>query len=211
MFLTLVKIKSCTTWIFLLLDKTNVPMLLKDFIVFIQKQFKTTIKAIRMDNGTEFCNNFIDSFQKSFGIIHQLSFVYTPQRNGLVERKHRHLLNCARALRFHASLPIVFWGDCVLTAVYLINRTPTSILQDKSQFEVLYHITPDYSCLPVFGSLYYATQFHSQLISLHLELLRGFLQDTHITRKVTRFSTWKLIKCSYLEMSSLLKIYFIFK
>ena len=44
----------------------------------------------------------------SFGIIHQTLCVYTPQQNGVVERKHRHLLEVSRALRFQASLPIKF-------------------------------------------------------------------------------------------------------
>lgn len=60
--------------------------------------------------------------------------------NGLVECKHRHLLNCAKALIFHVSLPIRFWGDFLLTASYLINRTPTCVLNNKSPFEVFFRL-----------------------------------------------------------------------
>ncbi|XP_074328123.1 uncharacterized protein LOC141666036 [Apium graveolens] len=62
------------------------------------------------------------------GIVHQTTCVYTPQQNGLVERKHRTFLNIARALRFHSSLPISFWEDCLLTTSHIINRTPSLLL-----------------------------------------------------------------------------------
>lgn len=74
-----------------------------------------------------------------------------------MERKHRHLLSCARALQFHASLSIIFRGDCLLVATYWINRTPTATLHDKSPYEVLYGKPPIYDDLKVFGTLCYAT------------------------------------------------------
>jgi hypothetical protein len=48
------------------------------------------------------------------GILFQHSYLATPQQNGVVERKHRHLLNIARALRFQACLPLQFWGKVYL-------------------------------------------------------------------------------------------------
>lgn len=62
----------------------------------------------------------------------------------------------ARALRFQGSLPLDFWGECVLTAGYLINRTPSSILKGKTPYEVLHGKPPSYAHLRVFGSLCFA-------------------------------------------------------
>ncbi|PKI45871.1 hypothetical protein CRG98_033670 [Punica granatum] len=84
------------------------------------------------------------------------SCVDTPQQNGRVERKHRHILNVARALMFQASLPTRLWGECVSTAIHLINITITPLLGNKSPHEVLFGKPPNYSNLRVYGSLRYA-------------------------------------------------------
>lgn len=89
-------------------------------------------------------------------IIFQTSCVGTPQQNGRVERKHQHILNVGRALMFQGNLSITFWGECVLGAVYLINRTPYCLLQNKTPFEILFGQAPDFDELKVFGCLAFA-------------------------------------------------------
>jgi len=95
-------------------------------------------------------------------IIHQTSRVQTLQENRIVERKHQHLLNVAQALRFQAKLPLQYWSDCILSVIYLINRTPSPLLKNKTPFELLFNKPPSYTHLKVFRSLYFASTFSRQ-------------------------------------------------
>ncbi|KAK9750636.1 hypothetical protein RND81_02G209700 [Saponaria officinalis] len=92
------------------------------------------------------------------GIVHQRSIPGNPQQNGKVERKHRHLLETARALRIQSFLPKRFWGEMVLAATHLINLMPTKTLGWKTPHETLFKRAPDYSSLRTIGCLCFAAQ-----------------------------------------------------
>ncbi|XP_071728810.1 uncharacterized protein [Rutidosis leptorrhynchoides] len=94
---------SRVVWTFMLKSKDETFENVLTFVNLIQTQFNKNVKVIRSDNRTEFVNHKMDNFLRSKGIIHQTSFAHTPQQNGIVERKHRHLLNVERALMFLGS------------------------------------------------------------------------------------------------------------
>lgn len=156
-FLTIVEDFSRSTWTFLLKNKREASNHLKNFVQLIETQFNIRIKQIRTDNAFELGNSIdLKNFFAEKGIIHQTTCSYTPQQNGVVERKHKHLLETSRALLFQSNVPIKFWGDCVLTATHLINRFPSRVLKNKTPFEILFGSTPNYKHLKVFGCLCYA-------------------------------------------------------
>ena len=89
----------------------------------------------------------------SQGIIHQSTCPHTPQQNGVVERKNRHLVETAHTLLLHANVPFHFWGDAILTACYLINHMPSSVLQNQEPYSILYPKESLYKISPrIFGS-----------------------------------------------------------
>ncbi|KAD6454947.1 hypothetical protein E3N88_09653 [Mikania micrantha] len=154
-FLTIVDDYSRAVWVFLLKHKYEASTCLINFHKLIKTQFERNIKRIRCDNGGEFVSNQMLNFYVEQGIILETSCPHTPQQNGVVERKHRHLLETARALKIEANLPIRFWGECVLTATYIINRLPSKIRENKTPYELLYGEKPSYDHMRVFGCMAY--------------------------------------------------------
>ena len=108
--------------------KSNAFSILENLIKLLQKQFNTSVKIVRSDNGIEFFDANAVQFYNNMGIVHQTSLVGTPQQNGRVERKHKHLLEVARALYFQSKIPLKYWVECLLHATFLINRLPLSVL-----------------------------------------------------------------------------------
>lgn len=109
---------------------------------------------MQSDNDTVL--NCLHDYFVATGVLFQTSCVHTPQQNGKVERKHQHILNVGRALRFQSHLPIYFWGECVLAAAHLINCTHIPLLANKSPFECLTSNSHSFDAIKVFGSLYFA-------------------------------------------------------
>lgn len=99
-FLTLVDDFSRTTWTFLVRFKSQVSSMLFSFTKYTQTQFNRSIKTIRSDNGSEFVNSSCHCLFNDLGIVHQRSCPYTPQQNGVVERKHQHIVQVARSLLY---------------------------------------------------------------------------------------------------------------
>ena len=113
-FLTGVDDYSRATWIYLLHHKSQALSVIQKFWQYVKTHFGKHIKTLRSDNALEFESGPCEQFFSEHSILHQTSCVDRPQQNGRVERKHKHLLEISRALRFQAALPLHFWGDCVL-------------------------------------------------------------------------------------------------
>ncbi|KAL2897026.1 Retrovirus-related Pol polyprotein from transposon RE1 [Bienertia sinuspersici] len=152
-FLTIVDDFSRATWIHFMKCKSDSVPIIQNFLVFVSNQFNSVVQIIRTDNAKELCEEPILQVYTSKGIIHQTSCVDTPQQNGVVERKHKHLLETARALQFQSKLPISYWGGCLNCAVHLVNRMPLKCLNFISPNEKLFGQSPNYSNLRAFGCL----------------------------------------------------------
>ena len=81
-------------------------------------------------------------YLKTNGIVHESLSVNTPQQNGVVERKNKHLLEVARALMFTTNMQKMFWGDAILTSAYLINMMPSKVFSFETPLNTLKKFFP---------------------------------------------------------------------
>ena len=80
------------TWVFYIKKKNETQGIFINWATQMQRQYDTTILAIRSDNGSEFKNYTMDEFLSDEGIKHQYSAVYTPQQNCVRRGRTIHLL-----------------------------------------------------------------------------------------------------------------------
>ena len=95
------------------------------------------IKKVRSDNGMEFKNANVETFLDEQGISHEFSATYTPQQNGVVERKNRTLIEMARTMLDEYKTPKHFWVEAVETTCHATNHLYLHKLLGKTAYELL--------------------------------------------------------------------------
>ncbi|WVZ89631.1 hypothetical protein U9M48_036010 [Paspalum notatum var. saurae] len=106
---------------------------------------------VRSDNGSEFKNYKVDEWCDEEGIKHKFSATYTPQQNGVVERKNKTLITLARAMLDDYGTSEDFWAEAINTACHASNHVYLHRLLGKTPYELLIGRKPNISYFWVFG------------------------------------------------------------
>jgi transposase InsO family protein len=127
---------SCFTWVFFLQDKSETQEVLKKFLKRAQNKFDAKVK-IRSDNGTKFKNTQVEDFLDKEGIKHEFSAPYTPQQNGVAERKNRTLIEMARTMLDKCKTSDQFWVEAINMACHATNHLYLHKPLKKTSYELL--------------------------------------------------------------------------
>ncbi|KAJ9544634.1 hypothetical protein OSB04_024341 [Centaurea solstitialis] len=119
------------------------------FITFTD-DFSRKIKFLRSDRGGEYLSLEFDSHLRECGIVSQLTPPYTPQMNGVSERRNRTLLDMVRSMMCRSTLPVSFWGHALETAANILNKVPTKSVE-KTPYELRTGKKPKLSFLKIWG------------------------------------------------------------
>ncbi|GJW19278.1 retrotransposon protein, putative, ty1-copia subclass [Tanacetum coccineum] len=149
-FITFTNYYSRCGYIYLLKHKHEVFETFKVFKNEVENQLGKTIKALRSDRGGEYISQEFKDYLKACGIVQQLTPPYTPQHNGVSERRNRTLLDMVRSMMNLTTLPLSFWDYALESAARILNMVPTKKV-DKTPYELWFGKVPNLSYLKVWG------------------------------------------------------------
>nr|GEW44664.1 zinc finger, CCHC-type [Tanacetum cinerariifolium] len=111
---------------------------------------------LRTDRGGEFTSNEFTQYCKENGIARQLTAPYSPQQNGIVERRNRTIMSTTRCMMKATNMPQNFWAKAARHATYILNSVPTKALEDFTPYKAIKQRKPNLENLRVFGCISYA-------------------------------------------------------
>ena len=134
-FVTFIDDFSRHAWIHPLKAKSEVFMCFKQFLVLAENMSACKLGTLRFDRGGEYMSSDFNAFLGECGIKHQSTVPYTPQQNGVAERKNWSLMEMDKCMVKSQALPHSFWLEVVMCAAYVLNRCPTKALQSITPYE----------------------------------------------------------------------------
>jgi hypothetical protein len=140
------------TWIFFLKKKSEVFQHLKDFKSLVETQLGKKLKILRTGNKGEYVNHDIQNLCHEVGIQFQHIVPYTPQQNGVAERKNRSLKEMASFMLHAKSLPHMLWAEALNFSTYIQKISPHRYFKDKIPYEAWSGLKPEVTHFRIFSS-----------------------------------------------------------
>lgn len=122
----------------------------------VEQETGFKIQTFGTDRAGYFVSREFDAYCDGFGIRRHLTAPYTPQQNGDVECRNRTLMEMARSILKHMSMPNHLWGEAIRHSTYLLNRITTRALSETTPYEALWQKNPNMSHIQIFGCVGYA-------------------------------------------------------
>lgn len=152
--MTLIDDFSRYTVVCLLRNKSDVAGCIKKYVAHVNNRFGRAPCVIRSDGGGEYVNHELRMFYEKEGIEAQLTAAYSPQQNGVAERRNRSLQEMSSCMLLDAGLPRKYWGEAIMTSAYIQNRMPSRSV-DTTPYQKWFGEKPSVEHMKVFGSVAY--------------------------------------------------------
>lgn len=138
----------------------------------VEHEMGLNLVTLRSDRGGEFNSAAFQDFCKENGIRRQLTAAYTPQQNGIAERKNRSIMNMTRCMLLGMSVPRRFWPEAVQYAVHILNMSPSAALGDVTPEERWSNHKPSVEHMRVFGCVAFALVPYERRVKLDEKSIR---------------------------------------
>lgn len=155
-YMSLIDDYSRKIWIYILKEKSEAFKTFKEWCSAVELEKGCKVKCLRTDNGLEYLSKEFDNFRKERGIKRHRSIPLNPQQNGVAERANRTIIERVRCMLFSSGLGKRFWGEVASTAVYLLNKCPSSSINGDTPDFRWYGKHSSYAGLRTFGCKVFA-------------------------------------------------------
>jgi transposase InsO family protein len=187
------------TWVFLLQDKSETQEVVKKFLKRAYNKFDAKFKRIRNDNDIEFKNTQVKDYHHEEGIKHELSAPYTPQQNGVAERKNRTLIEMTRIMIDEYKTFNRFCTESINTTCHTTNRLYLHKLLNKAPYELLIDNKANASYFIVFENKCYVLQKRSKYYKFAPKVYEcfflGYGSNSRAYRVFNKDSGWVETTC----------------
>ncbi|GJS54680.1 zinc finger, CCHC-type containing protein [Tanacetum coccineum] len=163
-FMLLVDDFSRVMWVYLLKTKDEALRTFETYRNLVESETGEKIKMLRTDRGGEFMSKNFTEYCNRTGLKRHYTAPYSPQQNGVVERRNRTVMEMVRSSMKYMCVPDVLWGEAVNHAVYVLNRLATKALDSCTPYEKWTGRKPEVSHFRVFGCV------------AHVKVTRGHLK-----------------------------------
>ena len=104
-------------------------MCFKQFVIMAENLSRCKVGTLCSDREGEYMSLDFNAYLAECGIKHKCTVPYTPQQNGVAERKNRSLMEMARCMVKSQTLPhSFFWLEAIMCTAYVLNMCPTKRL-----------------------------------------------------------------------------------
>ncbi|GJT82112.1 retrovirus-related pol polyprotein from transposon TNT 1-94 [Tanacetum coccineum] len=184
--LVIVDVYSRYTWVYFLKKKSQAPETIMSFIKRVKNQNDIKVKQLRTDNGTKFGNSILVNFCDEKGISQNFSSPYTPEQNGVAERKNRTLIEAAKTMLSGSVFSKQYWTEGVATACYTQNRSTIMKRHLKTPYEIFHKRISNINFLHVFGCLVFIHNHKDHLGKFDEKANDGYLLGYSLVSKAFR-------------------------
>jgi len=125
----------------------------KKFKTLVEKEVGSLVECLRTDRGGEFTSKEFNEYCSMNEIKRQLTAAYTPQQNGVAERKNRTIMNLVRSILSEKHIPREFWPEAVNWCIHTLNRSPAAAIKEVTPEEAWSGVKPSVGYFRVFGCI----------------------------------------------------------
>ena len=126
-FISFIEDSTRKVWAYPIRTKDRVFSIFSEWLAMVENETDRKLKCLRTDNGGEFKSHEFVKFCRERNIRCEYTAPYSPELNGIAERMNQTIQERVVSMIQHSELSDGFWAEALLTAIHIINMSPSRL------------------------------------------------------------------------------------